>query len=326
MSSTTERVPELLLRETKAGGGPRAFVKAHPMLTYFALTFLISWGGVVLVFAVGPRGFPVTFEQFEPFIPYWGLALVAGPALAGPVVTALADGRAGLRVLLSRLVRWRVGARWYAVGLVGVPLAVLAVLLSLSLVSADFLPAIATTDDKAGLLAGIAAGLLAGVFEEIGWTGFAVPRLRRDRGVVAAGLLLGVVWALWHFLPYAGESGTPAGALSLEAFLPPVVFFVAVLPVFRVMMIWVWDRTASLPVAMVMHAGLSATTAFIFAPQVTGAALAGFYLALAVVLWVVVAAVALTDRRRRSRPSPQRRAFASAGSNRPEEASEVNHS
>jgi uncharacterized protein len=313
MSSTTERVPELLLGETKAGGGPRAFLRAHPMLTYFALTFVISWGGVLLVFAVGPGGFPVTFEEFEPFIPYWGLALVAGPALAGPAVTALADGTAGLRVLLSRLSTWRVGARWYAVGLVGVPLAVMAVLLPLSLVSADFSPAIITTDDKAGLLmAGITAGLLAGVFEELGWTGFAVPRLRMDRGVVAAGLLLGVVWALWHFLPYAGESGTPAGALSLEAFLPPVVFFVTVLPVFRVMMTWVWDHTESLPVAMVMHASLSATTPFILAPQATGAALAGFYLTLAVVLWAVVAAVALTDRTRRSRPSPQQRAQASA--------------
>jgi hypothetical protein len=69
MSSTTERAPELLLGETKAGGGPRAFLRVHPMLTYFALTFLISWGGVLLVFAVGPGGFLSPSRSSSPSSP-----------------------------------------------------------------------------------------------------------------------------------------------------------------------------------------------------------------------------------------------------------------
>ena len=112
-------------------------------------------------------------------------AMLAGPSVAGILLTGLVSGKAGLRELLSRLLKWRVGARWYAVALLTAPLLVTAVLLALSLISPVFLPAIVTTDDKAALLlSGIAAGLAGGFFEELGWTGFAIPRLRRRYGVL----------------------------------------------------------------------------------------------------------------------------------------------
>jgi uncharacterized protein len=273
--------------------GFRAFVRARPVLAYFVLTFLISWGGVLVFVAAIFGRIPVPAEEFDPFIPYALLITVAGPLLAGPLIVGLVDGRAGLHELRSRLGRWRVGVRWYAVAFLGAPLAVVAVLLPLSRFSSDFLPALATSDAKAGLfLAGLAAGVAAGLLEEVGWTGFAVPRLRARHGVLAAGLLLGVIWGVWHFFVYAAGSGDPSGGgLAWGVFLPPVVMFMGVLPVFRVLMVWVHDRTQSLPVAMIMHGSLSGTTAVTLAPAVTGAGLASFYLALTVLLWVVVAVV-----------------------------------
>ncbi|MDP2857985.1 MAG: hypothetical protein Q8P50_08415 [Bacillota bacterium] len=96
------------------------FIKRHPVLTYFALTFSISWGGILIV--VGPGGIPGTREEFERLFPVVILALMAGPSVAGIVLTGLVHGWAGLRELLSRLLRWQVGARWYAVALLTAPL------------------------------------------------------------------------------------------------------------------------------------------------------------------------------------------------------------
>lgn len=68
-------------------------------------------------------------------------------------------------------------------------------LLTLSLTSTEFLPGVFTTDDKASLLLfGIVAGLAVGIFEELGWTGFAIPRLRLRYSVFGTGLTVGVLW------------------------------------------------------------------------------------------------------------------------------------
>ena len=95
------------------------------------------------------------------------------------------------------------GGRWYAVALLTAPFLVMAVSLALSLLSPEFLPAVFMTDDKAPLLlSGLAVGLIVGIFEELGWTGFAIPRLRRRYGVLGTGLLVGVLWGAWHLLMF----------------------------------------------------------------------------------------------------------------------------
>jgi membrane protease YdiL (CAAX protease family) len=151
------------------------------------------------------------------------LATLAGPSFAGIVLTGFIEGSAGLRELGSRFVRWRVGARWYAVALLTAPLLMMAVLLVLSLTSSEFLPLILTTDDRGALLlSGIIGGLAVGIFEELGWTGFAVPRLRRRHGVLGTGLIAGLLWGAWHF-PSSREAhcvrSDPAGPPAARAAL-----------------------------------------------------------------------------------------------------------
>jgi len=277
------------------------FVKRHPVGTYFVLTFAISWGGFALV--VGPGGFLGTPEQFETLLPFAVLAMLAGPSVSGILLTGLVSGRAGLRELLSRLLRWRVGARWYAVALLPAPLLAGAVLFALSLTSPIF-----TTDKKAAvLLSGIAAGLTT-VLEEIGWTGFAVPRLRLRYGVVTTGLIVGVLWGAWHFLQGLWISGIYSAALPLALFLP-LHFFSGLtqLTAYRVLLVWIYDRTGSLLVATLMHASLTASTIFIFRPLGTGASFLTYGWVLATALWVVVAVVVVANGGQLSRQPLRRR-------------------
>jgi membrane protease YdiL (CAAX protease family) len=169
-----------------------------------------------------------------------------------------------------------------------------AVLLALSLLSPEFLPVIVTSDDRATLLlTGIAAGFMVGLFEELGWTGFAVPRLRLRYGIITTGLIVGLLWGAWHFILF-WERGSFSGALSLALLLGRLFSW---LPAYRVLMVWVYDRTGSLLVAIVMHVSLVASTVIV-EPPLTGGALLTYILVRAAVLWVVVAAVAVGNRGR----------------------------
>ena len=119
----------------------KAFIKGHPVLTFYAVVFLISWGGFLIV--VGPT----TGLEVVDIPPGAILSMVAGPVVAGILLTGLVYGRAGFREFRSRLFRWRVGARWYAVALLPAPLVVAAVIFALSLASPVFLPGIVRADD-----------------------------------------------------------------------------------------------------------------------------------------------------------------------------------
>jgi membrane protease YdiL (CAAX protease family) len=302
-SSATER-RRYLMKTIKA------FIKRHPLLSYFALAFAISWGSMLFAVGLGPGGFSATPQQVQMAVPYAVPAMILGPSVASILLTGLLFGRAGLCEFRSRLLRWRVGARWYAVALLTAPLSIMAVLLALSLLSPEFLPRIFTASDKPILfLMGNAVGLVAGIFEELGWTGFAVPTLLRlPYGVLSTGLIVGVLWGAWHFFVNFWGSGVTSGELSLAIFLPVWLLgtLVGSLTAYRVLMVWVYERTGSLLVAMLMHVSL-ATFTFILTPPLGGAPYWVIGSAYAAALWVVVAAIAVAQGGHLSRqPLPRR--------------------
>ena len=227
------------------------------------------------------------------------LASLAGPGLAGILVTGLVHGRAGLRDLRSRLFRWRVGVRWYATVLLTAPILMTTILFALSLASPVFLPAIVTVDDKTNLLlTGIGVGLVVPIFEEMGWTGFAVPELRRRHGILVTGLIAGLLWGMWHFPLFSGAA-MANGAVPPALYLAVLLF--SWLPPYRVLMIWVYDRTKSLLVTMLMHVPI-VVGVFVLVPQTLPAiAAVTFDLVFGIALWLIVAAVALTNRGQLSR-------------------------
>lgn len=261
------------------------FIERQSLPTYFILTFVISWGAILIM--VGPGGIPVTTAQVQ----ILGLAMLLGPSAASILLTGLAFGRKGFRDLLSRLLKYRVGARWYLVALLIAPLSTAAVLFALLIVSPDFVPGIFTAGDKMSLLVlGVVAGLIVGIFEELGWTGFAILRMRQRYGVLATGIIVGMLWGVWHFILF-WERGSFSGALPLALLLARLFTW---LPAYRVLMVWVYDHTGSLLVAVLMHVSLVASTV-ILEPPLTGGALLTYILVRAAVLWIVVVVVAVAN-------------------------------
>jgi membrane protease YdiL (CAAX protease family) len=265
-----------------------SFIKRHPVLTYFALTFALSWGSWLLLTGGAPM-------RSDPRFMFIVLTAPVAPAIAGLLMTGLTAGRAGYRELLARLFRWRVQARWYGVALLPAPLVAImtAVLLALSLRSPEFLPAIFTTADPVGLLLpGIIGGLLVGLCEELGWTGFAIPRLRLRYSILATGLLVGVVWGAWH-APLFSRSDSFAGALPLALLLLQLFSW---LPAYRVLMVWTYDRTGSLLVVVLMHVSLAASSIILPPPALSDMKSLISILVSAATWWLLVAAVAVANR------------------------------
>lgn len=257
--------PQILASHPILPAGHVSQLIANPQAIGGVLTFALSWGGFVL--AVGPDSLANTDWQGEGKFLIAVLAMLAGPSVAGLLLTGFVDGRAGYRDLLGRLRIWRVGLRWYAIAILPAPVVTAGILMALSIA-----PPLAVAENRtAVILAGLAAAATT-LLEEIGWTGFAVPRLRRHHTVLTTGLIVGVLWGAWHFLQQVFISGTYAGDVPAVMFLTLSMFAaIASLTGYRILMVWVYDRTGSVFVATVMHGMLTASSIFWFTPVATGA-------------------------------------------------------
>jgi membrane protease YdiL (CAAX protease family) len=268
------------------------FIKRHSVISFFALAFAISWGGVLIV--IGPGGIPGIMKQTmgnSLFLSVY-LVTIAGPTIAGILLTFFVYGKAGLHDIVSRLFRWKVGTRWYAVAILTPALSVFVTLFALSIFSPGFLPGIITTGDKVSLLLfAIVIGLVTGFFEELGWTGFAIPQISKRYGVLATGLFVGILWGAWHFVSNFYGVGTSSGTLPLTLFFPAILF--SFLPPYRVLMVWVYDHTKSLFVAMVMHGCLDIFWLISTPTGILGVNLVTWYIAWAVVLWIIAGIIVL---------------------------------
>ena len=274
-----------------------ALLRTHPAATYFVMTFMISWGGALLAVG-GGGGMHGTSPASDPRFPYAVLAMLAGPSISGIVMTALVSGRKGLRDFASRLLVWRLDARWYAALLIA-PAALSAALIALSIISPTFLPGILTSNDRLSLvLISLAVGASAGIFEELGWTGFVIPTLRRSHGMLATGLIVGVFWSAWHLFPNIWAARAAAGGLPMSIHMTGIIvgIFIGYLTAFRVVMVWVYDATDSIAMSVLMHVSITFGLLALNPLSISGTHLLVFSFAFAAALWIVVAMIALLGR------------------------------
>lgn len=273
-------------------------IKRHPVLSYYLLVFAISWGGILLLIG-GPGNIPDTSEKAEKLFFPALIIMFAGPFMSGIIMNYFTDGMEGVRKLISRLCRWRVKGTWYLIAVLTGPLIVATVLFGLSIFNQKFLPGIITVDDKIGLIIfGVSWGIIGGgLLEETGWTGFAVPQLRKRYNILTTGLIIGIIWGIWHFLIAFWASNYLRGEDSWSMFVAGfLAFYLIALPAYRVLLVYVYDRTGNLPVVMLMHAFLSAST-LIFQPAITGEISFIWNLVLGITFCIIVIILVSTNRR-----------------------------
>ena len=226
----------------------KAFLQRHRLVGFFLLAFLLSWYPWIIALTRGRTSGP------NPL----------GPLVAGIIVTAIVSGRSGLREFFSRLVRWRVGVKWYAI-VFAAPLLIclIAVAITLCFVRNSHVSGLSIEKLREVPERFLFILLFVGLGEEPGWRGFALPQLQTKHSPLIASLILAPIWALWH-LPLVGN----------EFPLPIVAPFV--LSVFggTFMLTWIFNGTGgSVLLPMLFHATLNTVGAGLIFPLVPSAVL-----------------------------------------------------
>jgi len=235
-------------------GGFRGLVGRRPVVVFFVLANLLSWAAWT-PYVLSENGVGVLHFRFPEIMGSSQLAGVLPGAYLGPIlsaflVTALADGRSGLRQWVGRLWKWRVSWRLYLAVLVAVP--VVFVLVGVAWTGGQAqLPSVAVL--AAYLPALLVQMLTTGLAEEPGWRDFALPRLQRRFGPLGGTFVLGPVWGIWHLPLFLTDWAGPHGASWLS-----VVEFVVSATMFSVVITWVFNRTGeSLPLVMLLHVSVN---------------------------------------------------------------------
>lgn len=245
-------------------------MRRHPLLAFFVLTVLLSWG-FWLPLMMAAQG-----QIQAPFSPRQMQVLGAcGPAIAAMIVTVMTGGLDALRDLLSRLLAWRVGIRWYLAALF---LPGLISLLNTTLytmfggdapnfadppVSRVPLPSFLTTLSPLGLILPLFAYYLilgTAVGEELAWRGFVLERFQQRQSSLKASLWVGFLWVIWTLPLYWAPSEPGVMLVRL------VLLLLGVIPA-SILSTWIYNGTqGSLLLAVLFNNAAKVTDLFITPP------------------------------------------------------------
>ncbi len=181
------------------------------IVPFLLISFGLAWS-ILGLYVFLPECMGAVFGQLTGNHPLFYLA-VYSPAIAAFVLVARTDGIAGLRRFLGRALLWRCSAAWYAFLVIGIPL----IFIAGSALRGKFLSEPFPFASMQSVFAALFLAAIKGPIEEFGWRGFALPLLQRKLAPLWAGLILGVIWGLWH-LPAFLLSGTQQSEWSFSAF------------------------------------------------------------------------------------------------------------
>jgi uncharacterized protein len=247
------------------------------LLKFFFLTYAVTW--VCFITAVKISYGPVSIAPALALVR--GFLLLLGtfaPSLVALGITARAEGRPGVRALLRRILQWQVSTRWYLFAIVYLP----AIKLSVALVHRVMTGAWPRfgTEPWYIIVVAIAISTPVQAGEEIGWRGYALPRLADRFGFARASLLLGLIWSCWHlpifFLPGADKYGQSFPVWTLQV----VALSVAIT--------WLYAHTnGSLLLTMLMHSAVNQTVGIV--PSANGNPGNPFAFSVSLVMWLTAA-------------------------------------
>jgi uncharacterized protein len=273
-------------QQTPNSSSLSSLVVRHPVVAFLIMVYAFGWSTLIAV--AGYFGLPMLLSS--------SLAMVFGLALPAFVVTAATSGKAGVRDLLARCLRWRVGIGWYllaSLGLLFATLLVASVFLSVAPLEAlvekwplfftMFLP---------GILIPLVITHLA---EEAGWTGFMQGTLQERRGPLLASILVAPAFVLFHFPLTFLEA--PRITLAVVQFaLVQLAVQVVVVVFFRVVIMWLYNGTGrSVLIVALFHSSFnSAGTGSDYATRYIEEIIPGPAALLIPMAVVVVAAVLIT--------------------------------
>lgn len=254
----------------------RAWLKSDPVLVFFILSYGISWVVWMPIVLSGEASRPLLILG------------TFGPTLAALLMTAKENGRKGLQELLRRLLAWRVGVLWYVFSFVATAVVVMAAI-GIHIGMGGDVPQFNDPKQLYLVLPIFAYVLFLSVLgEEIGWRGYALPRLQKRQSALAASLIIGVMWGMWH-LPEFWMEDNFHQEIPLSLFLLQDVAL-------SIVMTWLYNGTGgSLLIVHLFHAASNTTLGVLpILPMDTGGELRPLWIAVGL-LWFVAIIIVLVN-------------------------------
>lgn len=235
------------------------WVKQHALWAYFFCTIGLAWP-VMIAEVLGSRGlipFRLTLSGVSLLLT---LSMAYSPTIAALLVTGMTEGWVGVRALMGRLLIWRIGWRWYAVALLLPGVIGLGAMTSQWLRSGvgAVLPPLSWQ-----LLLLPVALLVRGIVngEEIGWRGFALPRLQARWNALTASLIVGGLAALFHLPIFFAQGNSILGSQNL---MNPLAFLIDIVAG-AIVVTWLCNNTrGSLLIAYLYHGAVNTWTSEVF--------------------------------------------------------------
>jgi membrane protease YdiL (CAAX protease family) len=237
-----------MIAQTRTQTTVSIWTKKHPVLAYFILAVALSWS-VELPLAAAAQGWlnlqiPIAIHYLAAF----------GPMLAGIVMTWVTGGSGGLKELWGRATKWRVGLTGAAFAILS-PVALFALAsIVIRLMGGEWpdLRLLGAVNYLPFLGIAVLPLWLAtyGFGEEVGWRGFALPRLQKGRNALSASVILGLMWSLWHVPAFLYlDTYVKAGGLAV---FPGVAFGIVM---GAIVLTWLYNTThGSVLMVAVWHA------------------------------------------------------------------------
>lgn len=182
---------------------------------FLAITFGLTWG-LAALFILFTDPFTAIFGEVGPSNPLVILA-VYSPGLAGVFLVWWHHGLKGLGSFFRRLLLWRAPTTWWLFLILGIPAVVYTGATIKGTISDPF-----PFSSWSQVLPTLVLALFLGPIEEFGWRGLALPLLQRRFAPFWAGLILGVLWAVWH-IPSVLMSGMPQSTWSVGPYFLGIV-------------------------------------------------------------------------------------------------------
>lgn len=196
-----------------------SFIKRYSLAFFFVLTFVITWGAASLV---------IVFDLYltRPVVMIGFTISVFAPSLSAIFITALSEGKDGLKILLQKTIFVNTSLLSYVVAFSPVILSFLAVIFYFSTggTPGGNIKPIEWWDLLYLTLFLFLTGPLG---EELGWRGFALPRLQKYVSPLLCGIIIGIIWALWHlpawFIPGSYQSQFPYYTFALSIIFQSII-------------------------------------------------------------------------------------------------------
>ena len=218
-----------------------AIVRKYPALSLVVLAMIL---GISPLLAVQAGLLPQGATQFG--------ALSA--SLAGIVLAAVEGGKGGVRELLGRVLIWQVGIPWWAFALLFAIIPSVAALYLFDLLGGPAVDWSRLKPLPSVVPMIIMLTIFAGIGEEFGWRGFALPRLQARYNALVSSLIIGLVWGIWH-IPLFFIDGTAQSKWQLQAgLIAAILVYVVFCMAWSIQYTWVFNNTrGSVLLAAVMH-------------------------------------------------------------------------